>query len=145
MACSSLVERAMGDSVAKVYQGGLHLLLLMVRQYLPTVPGRDFLVRAALQPAVRAVVVRTGDTNERVRRMSFDALLEVARCQAVSASLVGEVIMEVIRDMEGQTSGGSALATRLRLLPPMLDEFGLASAPGAGGAGVWVGGGDRWW
>ena len=118
MACSTLVERAMQDSVAKVYQVGLHLLLTMVREYLAAVPGKDFLVRAALQPAIRAVVVRTGDNNERVRRVSTEALVEVARCPTVAASLVGEVVMEVRLIATARLRACWGVLTRLLTLCP---------------------------
>lgn len=51
MQASSLVERALRDTVARVYAAGLDVLRVMVDAYLPAVKGREFLVKGrALVP-----------------------------------------------------------------------------------------------
>lgn len=75
MQASSLLERALNDTVATVYLTALEAMRVMVQEYLPTVPGREFLIRAALQPALRAVVLRLGKTGAMtfMRSLSFSS------------------------------------------------------------------------
>ncbi len=111
---SGLIERALADAVVGVAEAGLVALGALAGAYLPTVPGRVFLERAALQPALRAVALAAGDARPRLRVGARAAILDLCAAGALAPPTVGGVLVEVLRGL----GGGSAvqLAGVLRLL-----------------------------
>eukprot|EP01029_Cantina_marsupialis_P032170 TRINITY_DN95_c0_g4_i1.p1 TRINITY_DN95_c0_g4~~TRINITY_DN95_c0_g4_i1.p1 ORF type:complete len:1494 (-),score=514.86 TRINITY_DN95_c0_g4_i1:205-4686(-) len=108
---SSMVERALYDTVTKVYSAGLSLFKALVFEYLPTVKGKEFLLKSLMQPGLRAVVAKTGDSKERVRAQSIESLLEVCKSDDLPVRLVVEVLLD--------TAGISLASDKLPLIGRM--------------------------
>jgi hypothetical protein len=45
---------------AQVFMEAMELFMTLVRHYIGSVPGRQLIIRAGLQPAIRAIVSRLG-------------------------------------------------------------------------------------
>jgi hypothetical protein len=134
MMTSELLEIAMADTVARVYQTGLVVLEAAAAHYLPTVPGGGFLARAALQPSLNFVVTRLGDSKERLRIQSQNLLLSVSRLPFVGCRLVADCVVDM-QDLDPSQAAPNMLAGRLLLLERMTREFASTVNDGNLGGG----------
>ena len=146
MQASSLIERALCDSVAAVYLAGLQALTIMVTEYLPTVPGKEFLMRAALQPALRAAVARLSDTKGRIRTFTEEVLMKLSNSLVIPPQVITQVGVEMLEEAVegGDAAPNSAtptaappavLAGRLHLLWTLVTAHGFREDEEDGGCG----------
>ena len=125
----TLVERGLWDSVAAVYQSTLALLIVMAQHYLPKVTGRQFIVRDALQPAIRGIVNRLGDSKTHLREASETTLLTLAGCPCVPADMVYEVLAQDLVDGPASMVSTAVLG-RLATVRTLVDMYGVKLASG---------------
>jgi hypothetical protein len=72
--------------------------MAVTQNYLPMVSGKQLIVRAGLQPSVRAIVARLGDTKVRVRETCEVTLATLSSLSTVTPTMVFEALID---DMNG--------------------------------------------
>lgn len=76
--------------------------MAVTQNYLPMVSGKQLIVRAGLQPSIRAIVARLGDTKVRVRETCEVTLATLSSLSTVTPSMVFEALID---DIGGTGSG----------------------------------------
>lgn len=134
-ACVAAVVYYHSVVVHQVFLASVELLMAVTQNYLPTVPGKQLIVRAGLQPAVRAVVARlgaelvvvvpvwvfwlivhkhcgllgvSGDTKVRVREACEMTLTSLSSLSTITPTMVFEALID---DISGTATSGQGVST----------------------------------
>lgn len=113
-------------AVVPVYLPALSLLASIYSpSFLQPIAGSQ-LPRAAISHFAHQLIFRSGSSNVRAREESSNAMIHLARCEAVGCALIAPWILKPISN----TKQAHAVVGRLELLRTLVAEFSLGSDSG---------------
>jgi len=122
----TVLVRALSDKVVPVYLPALSLLNDTYSSDFFAPMQSSALPKAAIAHFAHQLVFRSGSSNGRAREESSNALLHLARCEAVGCAAVAPWVTRPISN----TKQAHAVVSRLELLRTLVAEFDLGSDSG---------------
>lgn len=89
-ACCCVMRKAMNDKVAPVYFAACSLLDTLLETCAGDLNSDD--IQAGIMPLMSTIIVRTGDTNQRVMERTCNVILELARKRKVGLDFVARYL-----------------------------------------------------
>jgi len=124
--CITVLARLLQDKVVPVYLPALSLLATIYSFDFLTPFSSSQLPKAAIPLFTQQLVFRSGSSNVRAREESSNALLHLARCQAVGSATIAPWILKPLSN----TKQAHAVVGRLELLRTLVAEFGVSAESG---------------
>lgn len=124
--CVTVLARILQDKVVPVFLPALALLAEVYSEDFLAPIAKGPLPRAAIAHFAHQLVWRAGSSNVRAREESANALLKLARCEAVGCSAISPWVLRPLSN----TKSAHACIGRLELLRAILAEYGLGASSG---------------
>jgi hypothetical protein len=93
---------------------------MIASEYLPLVPGGDVVIRSNLKNAFEAVILKLGDSKQRIRSESYELLHTVATLPHIGSAIMSNFLLDKYKLL--YTTSPVAIAEILTLLTSLLRE-----------------------
>jgi hypothetical protein len=117
---SEVIEIAMNDTVARVFQCGLHLLFVVVSEMIPIVSGGEQILQSAFRGVIELVMQKLGDSKQRIRQDCFTLLRSLAMLPHFGIAAMCRFILQKYPQV--CSTSAVAMTELLKLLTSLIKE-----------------------